>query len=365
MYVFKKEEISKEKKVKYGIVGILVLLMTMGTLFVTPLTLGEQMYRLDSLTKPLIVKIGEDAAVNTAVSTLQKYLGSFRMVQIGSERELQTVLGSHVAIFIVGHGNSEGLGGTPMQVVLTWNSIKTFLQAYSKAKAYVIACDAQTSLENVNIKAFGTTGKIDAEIGALQALAKFYLDFNNKNDFIGVLSDLVSIFLFKPITSYKYLGIEGDEPKWIFINGVGLLLATFLTASAAIAKNYLISALYALASGFANYLPSLISILTLINNLINGQLPSIDTLVSAILGTLTLFVSIVSHWVRLIPWWELWKVAVIKGEEATKLNPSPASIALTITAAVVLFLNYAWIILKIIDDIGDNDGKSRIAWVAF
>ena len=65
------------------------------------------------------------------------------------------------------HGNKAGVG-TASQMIVTWNGIKTFLQMYSGVKAYIIACDAQNTLNEYDISnVFGTVGKIDAEIAAL------------------------------------------------------------------------------------------------------------------------------------------------------------------------------------------------------
>ncbi len=175
-----------------------------------PYSLGTEMFRIDALGKSLIVKIGDDAAVNTAVQTLQHYLASYRLVSITSEQELHQTLGSAVAIFIVGHGNAKGLG-TATHLIVTWSTIKTFLQPYSSAKAYVIACDAKSALNEYNINAFGTFGTIDAEIGALMALVQFTIDFSLYRQLMGLAVTLLTKILTKPISQYLPLGFSKTE----------------------------------------------------------------------------------------------------------------------------------------------------------
>ncbi len=169
-----------------------------------PYSLGTEMFRIDALGKPLILKIGDDAAVNTAVQTLQQYLGSYRIVAVTSEQDLYRTLGSAVAIFIVGHGNEVGVG-TATRMIVTWNGVKTFLQMYSAVRAYIIACDAQNALNKYNINGFGTAGKIDAEIAALYTLVRFATDFNMQVAKLGLVLRLFSVLLTKPKTQYQYL----------------------------------------------------------------------------------------------------------------------------------------------------------------
>ncbi len=137
----------------------LLLVVILLPIVVTPYNVGLAVTNVELLGSPVVVHVGNDEAVITAVMILQTYVPGVRTVSISSAEELGTLVLSNVAVFLVGHGNFEGLG-TATQVVLTWHLIKAFLQTYSKTNVYVVACGPvfQTPLFENHVRFFTTDG---------------------------------------------------------------------------------------------------------------------------------------------------------------------------------------------------------------
>ena len=87
---------NSNKEIFFALVATLVVVIGLSVVVAQPYSLGSEMFRIDALGKPFIHKIGNDAAVNTAVQTLQQYPGTYHLVPITSEHELHRTLESAV-----------------------------------------------------------------------------------------------------------------------------------------------------------------------------------------------------------------------------------------------------------------------------
>ncbi len=67
---------------------MIVAVMTLSTVVAEPHSLGTEIFSIDAQSKPVILKIGNDTVIATAVQTLQHYLGTYRLVPITSEHDL-------------------------------------------------------------------------------------------------------------------------------------------------------------------------------------------------------------------------------------------------------------------------------------
>ena len=173
----------------------------------TPYSVGQAVTTIDLLGKPVIVHVGSDEAVITAVRTLQEYLPGVRTIGLSSVEELNTLMLSNVAIFLVGHGGYDGLG-TLEEVVIPWTQLNFLQHRYLSTRLYVVACDAQIFLQQWDVTtarvSFAPRGKIDSEIGALQALIQFARD-HNLNQMVLLLGFHLLLTLGKPLESYQFL----------------------------------------------------------------------------------------------------------------------------------------------------------------
>jgi hypothetical protein len=124
---------------------------------------------LDS-TSPLILKMGNDVAVESATSVLREDITNLRIKEIDSIRDLDyPVKVAHAEVFYVGHGNQNGL-----QIgndVVAWETMRGKIDSSPAVHHWVIACDSNNILRPKDRSITAIPGEIDAVVSSHIALA--------------------------------------------------------------------------------------------------------------------------------------------------------------------------------------------------
>ena len=382
-----------------------VLLVLLVPMVATPYSVGQVVTTIDLLGKPVVVHVGNDEAVMTAVRTLQENLPGVRTVSLSSAEELNNLVLSNVAVFLVGHGGYQGLG-TLEKVVLPWILLNSLQQRYPTAKVYVIACDAQQYLqvwEVVSTRvAFAPNGKIDAEIGALEALVQFALDFTLTTVALLLASRLFTIMLTKSPSKYLLLPCletcggstssgqtsstsgsisnpsnddrEGflknfstqERIYWIAqfmiagaiaLLGLGIASTAGEVAGTAVAYVLYYTVLSSMSLMFADIVWWMVGLMTTEAFLLS----LINNFFSIIGSGLASFIKLINDYlIKVTPWWDFWKIAKLITLIVSVLGTLASWIVGTAGSAgtatlLAIISTFGWLGANLIDDITDED----------
>jgi len=123
------------------------------------------------ITVPVIVKLGNDQAINTAVNVLQSNLKEDAIVvEFDTVWYLLIIWRAYKYVIWVGHGSRQGV--LIRGKIFSWDTLYSYLKG-SPARDIVLACHSDV-ISNISKGRFiGFPGLVDAKIGAL--LASFYI----------------------------------------------------------------------------------------------------------------------------------------------------------------------------------------------
>lgn len=148
------------------VIGISLVLVFSTLSFVLQIENQNNAYQ--ETTEPLILKLGNDLAINSAVNILTKNVVNSLVINIDSLRELQSYIeNSHSSVFIVGHGSPVGL--LVNRKVVSWNIINSI--EFKGKHEYFIACDSANGLITNSNKITAFSGVVDSRVASLSSAA--------------------------------------------------------------------------------------------------------------------------------------------------------------------------------------------------
>lgn len=175
--------------------GVFFLILLSSSFFFLPTS-----HALNELsTAPLIIKLGEDKAIDYTVQKITMFIPSANIVSINSMNSLTTASRSFGGYVIyVGHGEISGLhvGNT----LVSWTDIKTMIQN-SPSSTYILASCYSKAAEAEGKVTFGFRGKVDVDEAALWAVTLFYSCYDTQ---YGKAHEVMKYFSSVMIDKFKH-----------------------------------------------------------------------------------------------------------------------------------------------------------------